>query len=353
MKYNKVGTSSIHLSEIGFGTIPILTGPKEIMTEYYSPSESIAARLLREAFENGINFYDTAVVPEYGDAERKLGLAFKKDRGKVVFASKARAYTSEAMQSAIHKSLRNLGTDYIDIYFIHQITPSCVTISLDEERGALGALLQAQKDGKIREIGVGTHYAGIATSVARIPSISVIQIPYNLLETGIYDSMIEASPDAGRKVVFNKVLASGALTSHFPIRILLHFALDRFPLSVLLGIGTRLQLLTLLDSYKDTNQSDYSHFYSTVQDAFLCNRCQKCECPHGISIPHLLRYRAYALLGFEHWALKKWLEKKPNVERCKHGCRECLSDCPRQLDIPRLICEADTLFARLVHVEEV
>jgi len=347
MKYNQIGNSGIKISEIGFGTIPILSGALDIMPNYFNLSDESAVKLLRKAFDYGINFFDTAVVPEYGDAERKLGMAFSDLREKVVFASKARAFTKKAMKSAIEQSLHNLRTDYIDIYLVHQLRPDSVQLAVDEDNGALAALLEARKKGDIRLIGIGTHYAKVASAVEQMEDVSIIQMPFNILETGIYITARESSPDLSKKIVFHKILAGGALTPHFSLNKLLRTALNESPLSVLIGLGTELQLEQMMTSYTDED-SNFELDCGALSAAFVCNRCQKCRCINDLRISHLMRYRAYALLGFRRWALDKWLENRHNISYCNNCEQECVGFCPRELDIPKLLLDADHYFENLV-----
>ena len=346
MKYNKIGDSDTYISEIGYGTVPILRGPLEILPTYYNLSNKSAIILLRKAFDSGINFFDTARAPEYGDAEKKLGLAFHNCREDVVFASKAKAFTKASMRDAIEQSLHNLRTDYIDIYLVHQLKPDQLHIALDEDKGALAALVEAKEAGLIKLIGVGTHYAEVAAAVERITYVSVIEIPCNILEVGIYNTAKEKAQDLPKKVIFHKVLAGGALTHHFSINSLVKFALDKSPLSVLIGVGTMLELEELVSAYgveRDDSKSDYE----AVGAALVCDRCQKCSCGYDLRISHLLRYRAYALLGFKHWALDRWSKSWPNIGNCDNCRKGCIASCPKGLDIPKLLSEANDYFQEL------
>lgn len=346
MRYNKIGDSDTYISEIGYGTIPILKGPIEILPTYYSLSNKSAITLLRKAFNFGINFFDTARAPEYGDAEKKLGMAFHNCRQDVVFASKAKAFTKTSMRNAIEQSLQNLRTDYIDIYLIHQLKTDQLHIALDEDKGALAALIEAKEAGLIKMIGVGTHYAEVAAAAERIAIVSVIEIPCNILEVGIYNTAKEVAQDLPKKVIFHKVLAGGALIHHFSINSLIKFALDKFPLSVLIGIGTMLELEELVSSY-GVERDDSKSNYEAVGAALLCDRCQKCSCEYDLRISHLLRYRAYALLGFKLWALDRWSKSWPNIGNCDNCGKGCRATCPKGLNIPKLLSEANDYFKKL------
>ncbi|MDE7298375.1 MAG: aldo/keto reductase, partial [Lachnospiraceae bacterium] len=73
MRYRKLGNTGLTVSETGFGTIPILQGSVPVLPEYYNLDEEAALAVMGHAFSLGCNLYDTAIVPEYGDAEIKLG----------------------------------------------------------------------------------------------------------------------------------------------------------------------------------------------------------------------------------------------------------------------------------------
>ncbi len=73
MRYRNLGSTGLKVSEISFGTIPILSGDCPVLPYYFSPDEEAAIGIMEQAFKLGCNLFDTAIVPEYGDAEIKLG----------------------------------------------------------------------------------------------------------------------------------------------------------------------------------------------------------------------------------------------------------------------------------------
>lgn len=73
MYYRKLGNTGLEVSEISFGTIPILQGNIPVLPDYFNLDETEALAVMAHAYELGCNLYDTAIVPEYGDAEIKLG----------------------------------------------------------------------------------------------------------------------------------------------------------------------------------------------------------------------------------------------------------------------------------------
>ncbi len=90
MKYRRLGKTGLEVSEIGFGTIPILKGNVPVLPDYYDLEEEEALAVMEHAFRLGCNLYDTAIVPEYGDAELKLGkFAARVGREKLIISDKA------------------------------------------------------------------------------------------------------------------------------------------------------------------------------------------------------------------------------------------------------------------------
>ena len=101
-----LGKTGISVNKNGFGALPI---------QRISPSEAV--HLLRQAYDAGINFFDTARF--YTDSEEKIGLAFQGMRDRVVIASKTMAQNATDFWHDLETSLRLLKTDYLDLYQFH------------------------------------------------------------------------------------------------------------------------------------------------------------------------------------------------------------------------------------------
>lgn len=93
MYYRKLGNTGLEVSEISFGTIPILQGNIPVLPAYFNLDESEALAVMTHAFQMGCNLFDTAIVPEYGDAEIKLGkFAACVGRERIIISDKARFF---------------------------------------------------------------------------------------------------------------------------------------------------------------------------------------------------------------------------------------------------------------------
>lgn len=352
MYYRQLGKTGLVVSEIGFGTIPVLQGNVPVLPEYFDLSEDEALMVMGYAHRLGCNLYDTAIVPEYGDAEIKLGkFAARVGRETVIISDKARFFGGGEMYRAVETSCENLGTAP-DIYFVHQ-----VDAEHEEEvfgrGGALDALAELKAEGKIRFAGVATHYYDILLRGALDDRVDVLQGSENLLERGMLDRVREEAAFRGKGFLVNKVYAAGLLPARFSERTLIRFALS-YPVScVLTGLGTKAQVDAAMGwdaSEEDTAIPSFEEVLAVLEkeyDPIPCDRCQRCVCPHGTEIHTLMRQYQYFYLGKDYWALKKLgLGIAASAGHCR-GCAEmpCMDACPRGIRIPQEIQRIERLVA--------
>ena len=143
MEYVTLGKTGLKVSKMGLGGIPV----QRIDAEG-------TRKLVCKMAEAGVNYIDTA--RGYTVSEEYLGYALKGIRDKFVIATKSMARTKEAMAADIEKSLKNLRTDYIDLYQVHN--PSMEQLDqILAAGGALEALQEAKAAGKIGHIGLTAH----------------------------------------------------------------------------------------------------------------------------------------------------------------------------------------------------
>ncbi|OOM77132.1 general stress protein 69 [Clostridium puniceum] len=342
MRYRDLGSTGLKVSEIAFGTIPILSGNAPVLPDYFSPDEETAIQIMEHAYKLGCNLYDTAIVPEYGDAEIKLGkFAAHIGREKIIIADKSRFFNGNEMYKAVNESCENLGT-YADIYFVHQVDESNEDITF-ERYGAVDALNELKAERKIKFAGVATHYYEILLRGAKDKRIDVLQGSGNVFERGMLDR-IEAEPLFRQKgFILNKVYAAGILPSFFPIKTLLSGALSYPISSALIGMGTVEQVnhAMLSESY-NYDRPTFSQVMSQLEKSFApihCDRCQRCRCIYGTEIHVIFRQYNYYFLGKDYWALRKLdLGIKKSAEQCKK-CTDmsCLKKCPKAINIPEVI----------------
>ena len=164
MKTITLGSTGITTVQNAFGALPI----QRISTQE-------AVHLLRKAYDGGMTFFDTARA--YSDSEEKMGAAFDGMREKIFIASKTMAQTPEDFWAQLHTSLRNLRTDYIDIYQFH-CANRCFTPG--DGTGMYECMLEARQQGKIRHIAITAHKYGIAQEAIASGLYETLQFPLKL-----------------------------------------------------------------------------------------------------------------------------------------------------------------------------
>jgi aryl-alcohol dehydrogenase-like predicted oxidoreductase len=181
MKQVKLGSQGLVVSAEGLGCMG--------MSAFYGPSdeqENLAT--LARAIELGITFFDTAEI--YGPFKNEILLAkaFAGKRDKVLIATKVGSEVSDNgergdvngtaayIKTAIDRSLRHLGTDYVDLYYLHRIDPK---VEIEESIGALKELVEA---GKVRYIGVSEAAPATIRRAHAVHPLTAVQTEYSLFE---------------------------------------------------------------------------------------------------------------------------------------------------------------------------
>lgn len=215
MKYRKFGHTGIEVSEIGLGTAQ-LGGPSLLngrRSGYAGIPRESAVGILETAFDSGVNFYDTSDKYGDGEAERLLGAVFREKRDRVVIATKC-GITSEGGHSfekgylagCLESSLRNLKTDYIDLF---QLTKPSLAII---ERGEIYETLDRfKREGKIRFSGISTGTDQETVRLIEDQRVDSLQIFYNLLHTAPEELFLDKAFRAGMALVVRSPLSSGTL----------------------------------------------------------------------------------------------------------------------------------------------
>ena len=196
MEYRTLGKTGLTVSRLGLGGIPL-----------QRIDAKGAGALIGSLIEEGINFIDTA--RGYTVSEEYLGYALKGVRDRFVLATKSMARTKEAMAQDIATSLKNLGTDYIDLYQIHNPSAADLTTVMAAD-GALEALLEAKANGRIGHIGITLHSAELFKRAIDLPWVETVMFPYNIVETQGEEN-IAMCAERGIGFIAMKPLAGGAI----------------------------------------------------------------------------------------------------------------------------------------------
>lgn len=215
MKKRKLGSQGLEASALGLGCMG--------MSDFYgSRNDEESLKVLDRAIELGITFWDTADMYGPYTNEELVGKALKKHRQKVTLATKFGIVRDpndpskrgingrpEYVRSSVAGSLKRLGTDTIDLYYLHRKDPE---VPIEETVGAMGQLV---KEGKVKGIGLSeVSPQTLRKAHAEFP-VSAVQTEYSLWSREPEDGMLQTCQELGIAFVSYSPLGRGFLTGQF------------------------------------------------------------------------------------------------------------------------------------------
>ena len=333
MEYRELGKTGLKISRMGFGGIPIqridAEGTRELMV-----------RLM----EAGVNYIDTA--RGYTVSEEYLGYALEGIRDKFILATKSMARTKEAMAKDIDISLKNLRTDYIDLYQIHN--PTAVDLeAVQQPGGALEALQEAKAAGKIGHIGVTLHYADLFKLAVEYDWVETIMFPYNVVETQ-GEKLINRCAERGIGFIDMKPLAGGAIDDATTA---LRFIVNNPNVTVVIpGMEKVEQIQQNLDAVNNTAplSAEEQNKIAAIRKELGTNFCRRCNycapCTAGIPIPLTFMMEGYyTRYGLKEWATGRYMALAHKASECV-GCGVCEDRCPYDLPIREMLKKVEKVF---------
>ena len=329
MEYVTLGRTGLRVSRLGFGGIPI---------QRINAEESKA--LLDAVRAAGINYIDTA--RGYTVSEEYLGFALEGIRDKFVLATKSMARTKEAMAQDIDTSLRNLRTDYIDLYQVHN--PGAKDLEkVMAPGGALEALLEAKESGKIGHIGITLHAVELFRRAVELPWVETIMFPYNIVETQ-GEELIALCAEKNIGFICMKPLAGGAIDD---ASVALRFVLSHPGVSVVIpGMAEAAEVAQNAAAAADTapldggEQAKIAAIRASLGTHF-CRRCNYCApCAAGINISAVFLFEGYySRYDLKDWAKERYAQLPKTAADCI-GCGLCETRCPYNLPIREMLKSA-------------
>ena len=329
MEYRVLGKTGLEISRLGFGGIPI------------QKIDADGTRaLVGELVDKGVNFIDTA--RGYTVSEEYLGYALEGVRDKFVLATKSMARTKEAMASDIDVSLRNLRTNYIDLYQIHN--PSAADLdTVMAEGGALEALFEARAAGKIGHIGITLHSVELFRRAIELDWVETVMFPYNLVETQGEELIAECER---RNIGFicMKPLAGGAIED---ARLAMRFILNNPAVTVVIpGMAEISEIRENASVSSDTSALSEEEMKNIEKiraelGTNFCRRCNYCApCTAGINISAVFLFEGYySRYDLKDWAAARYSTLAKTASDCI-GCGACESRCPYNLPIREMLKRA-------------
>jgi hypothetical protein len=344
LTYRTLGKTGLKVTSVGFGCMV-----------------TSDASVIERASDIGINYFDTARGYQHGNNERMVGAALKKKRKDLVLSSKSGAHSKDGLLSDLDTSLRELGTDFLDIWYLHgRDRTSDVSDELFEAQQI------AKQQGKIRLAGVSTHKAkDMIPFLVKRAAVDVVLTTYNFTMDKGMGEVIEQASQAGMGVVAMKVMAGGFRRGNPRRAFYPQLTKDGALLAALKWVLKNPNVNTTIPSMTDMDQLEenlkaMAEPYTQVEEKLLaqqleritplyCRMCGDCEgtCAKGLPVADLLRYLTYAegygqfSLGREHFLAQP---AEVTSVRCQ-DCASCTVTCRFGVEVASRLEHAQELFA--------
>lgn len=297
----KLGQTGLELSALGMGGFHQVEVTQDTI-------DAVVARYLSA----GGNYIETARGYGRGASEKKLGRALTNvPRGEVILASKSGARQRDAALEDIDRSLENLQTEYIDLYFFHGVNRSEELDAILAPDGALAGFEQAREAGKVRFFALSSHWPEMYIEAAQRLPLDAVLIWGNYLEfcnfPEIPQRVIPFLRERGIGVIFMKPLADGFL--YRSPGMALRYALAQDADCLVAGFNGLDMLETDLRVVA-SGPADAEEVAAILRDApelgdYACRQCPRCS----------------VFGGEDGTALKRLFELEGKVDRQMDNCR--------------------------------
>ena len=319
----RLGKTNLEVNKNGFGALPI-----------QRRNEKDSIEILKTAYDNGINFYDTARF--YTDSEEKLGKAFKNIREDIYIATKTGMESPEEFWKDLETSLKELKTDYIDLYQFHNIS---FCPKKDDE--LYKAMLEAKNQGMINHIGITTHKITIAHEALESGLYETLQYPFSYLSGNDELEIVKKCEKLDVGFIAMKAMGGGLLKNSKASYAYINQFDNVLPIW---GIQKLSELNEFL-SYNNNTKLD-ENLMSVIEndkkelgDNF-CRGCGYCmPCPEEINISLCARMSLWIRrFPTEPYLTEEYQKMMDETQNCLE-CYSCVDNCPYELDIPELLKE--------------
>jgi predicted aldo/keto reductase-like oxidoreductase len=351
VRHRLLGKTGLKVTELGFGA----EGVSDVS-------------VIQQAVDMGINHFDTAHAYEGGNNERTLGAALAGRRQKVILASRSYSKDVKGLESDLNESLRELKTDYLDIWYLGAHDEPVSDEMLAFQRAA-------RKAGKCRFIGFSTHRMWATLEWVKKARFDVVMIPYSFaigsakdpfhMDATRLDTVLDEYQKAGMGVVAIKVMAGGYRGRGAPKDTLedVHKRPDAFVSALRWALRTpRVQSTSVSMHDRDQLEEDMQAMGAPFSEAdaktlsahlerirpVYCRMCYQCDgqCPQGLPVADVLRFLMYAD-GYRRfdmgYARFKALPADLRAVRCS-DCTQCAVQCPNGVAVRDRLITAQQMF---------
>jgi uncharacterized protein len=338
MEKVRLGKTDLMVSRISFGALPI-----------QSVDRDSAVKVVRYAYDRGINFFDTA--RGYTTSEGDLGRALNGLGEKVIVATKSFYKNIEQLDEDFNTSLTNLQRGYIDLYQFHIVNHEEELEAILKKGGPLDYLKAEQRKGRLRHIGITSHRPSLMLKALESGAFETVQVPFNFIENEPLDKLFPLARRLDIGIIIMKPLAGGVFSSN---RAAIAWILQHSDVVPIPGmcrieeIDDNLQALNAPPTGADLAglEADRQEF-GTV----FCRRCDYCmPCPNEIEASYIVRSgMIFKRVGW-HKMEKSHIDAFTKGLSCDQ-CGTCASRCPYELPLTEMvIAESKAMLRKAVEL---
>jgi predicted aldo/keto reductase-like oxidoreductase len=356
LQKRRFGRTGLQVSIVGFGG-----------TWISQLSMDEAVKVVRRAFELGINYFDTAKLD--GDSEEKIGAALQDVRDECILATKTASRTKSESLADFKSSLQRLKMDRLDLIQLHGIDDEKTLGKAMGPSGSLEMCKKARSEGLVDYIGLTSHKPHVLIKAIETNEFDTVLVPLNVVTRQALEELIPLAKELDIGVAIMKPLSaktsklvtclytpSLSLLSGEPelesflgedkmlmVRSALGFVLAQDVSVVVTGLKSIEEVETAAkvgEDYRELTEDEKERF--TVQfDGEYCRDCGLClPCPQNLDIAAILRFHTlYVTYGLKKWAKKLYGGLEVGVENCTK-CGECELKCPYKLPVISMLQKA-------------
>lgn len=348
------------ISRLGYGGMRFPKNGDEVDVEE-------AVKLLRKAYDMGVNYFDTAVVYHKGESEKIFGKAFEiYDRSSYYLADKMSIWVckdEQEMKDLFERQLKTLKTDYIDFYLVHSLNRN--HYQKVKEFHCVEFLQEMKRQGKIKHLGFSFHDTyPVFTQILNDYDWDFVQIQLNYLdwqnqgaeqlyrelEKRNLPCMVMEPVRGGYLATLDEQRAKPFLKME-PNRSIASWAIrwvESLPqvTVVLSGMSDMAQLednVAMMTNFEPINEKELEAVAKVVEEIrkvndIPCTGCRYCmDCPMGVDIPEIFAiYSRLKIFGKDKSFVEDYKEVMENGNGAEHcvGCQQCMNHCPQSIEIP-------------------
>jgi predicted aldo/keto reductase-like oxidoreductase len=338
MRKVRLGRTNLEVTKWALGGITL-------STMMGGTDEETISQILNAALDYGINLVDTSRA--YMDSETNIGLVMKTRRKECIIASKSHSRTYDEVMADIEESLKELQTDKIDIYQVHEFYADQVEAVMGKG-GALEALKKARDLGMIDYIGFSSHDPVLAVDMMKTDEFDTVMIPFNVIERDPEKELLSLARSMDIGTLIMKPVAGGAIRN---IEKAFRFFNDQ-PVDVILnGVVNLDELHGNLRHAENTEPLTLDELKSFEDEVAplgkdFCRRCSYCmPCQNDLIIPIFIHTLWQKFKGRSYDELSE-LDHKMGADMMMwwQGCEECgqcETKCP--YDLPTIQSKNDLM----------